>query len=182
MVESKLRRPMGWLDMHHEASPTETLSASEPAMTAYRPEALGQVPMLEIRVSAGSGDIRPEDDPIVGSMRLNTLWVRRHLPMITSITNLVTIIAHGRSMEPTFCDGSILLVDQGVNEIRVDGIYVLSFNDELYVKRVTRRLPDGALLVSSDNPLHQGFTIENGSRDSVQVLGRVVWAFDSKGV
>lgn len=178
MIEEKLALPRGWMDRPHEPG----LSSSEAVAIAAESPGTAPVPVLDVRVSAGAGVIRPEDDPIVGSMRLNTLWVRRHLPMITSITNLVTVIAHGRSMEPTFCDGSILLVDQSVTEIRVDGIYVLSFNDELYVKRVTRRLPDGGLLVSSDNPLHQGFTIENGSRESVQVLGRVVWAFDSKGV
>ncbi|MEI6317438.1 MAG: S24 family peptidase [Pseudomonadota bacterium] len=174
-LEKGMGKERGWMDQEHGTAVVASAGAPVDGPDTA-------IPMLDVRVSAGPGDVRPEDDPIVGSMRLNTLWVRRHLPMITGIQNLVTVIAHGRSMEPTFCDGSILLVDQGVNEIRVDGIYVLAFNSELYVKRVTRRLPDGALLVSSDNPLHQGFTIENGSRESVQVLGRVVWAFDSKGV
>jgi len=138
--------------------------------------------MLDVRVSAGPGEPLPEHDPIVGSLTLSTAWIRSHLGAVSGLANLVTLIGYGRSMEPTFSDGSILLVDRGAREVSVDGIYVLSMNEQLYVKRVTRRLPDGALVVSSDNPLHQGFTIENGDRGSVQILGRVTWAFDSKPI
>jgi hypothetical protein len=140
------------------------------------------VPMLEVRATAGLGELRPEHDPIVGSLRLNNAWVRDRLRSITSIDNLVTLIAYGDSMEPAFCDGSILLVDRGVRAVTVDGVYVLSMENQLYVKRVTRRLPDGALVVTSDNPAYARSVIENGERSQVEGLGKVVWTFDSKGV
>jgi phage repressor protein C with HTH and peptisase S24 domain len=140
------------------------------------------VPMLGTRASAGPGQAQPEHDPLVGTLKLSVAWIRTRLPALSATSNLVTLIAYGRSMEPTFCDGSILLVDRGAREVSVDGVYVLAMNEQLYVKRVTRRLPDGALLVRSDNPLHEGFTIPNGERDVVQVLGRLVWVFDSKGI
>ena len=183
-IEEKLGLPRGSLDMPRKADPFE--QGFEEAVSAppvlVTPAGLMAVRMLEIRPSAGPGAFRPDDDPIIGSMTLNPRWVRRHLPTITSAANLVTVIAHGRSMEPTFCDGAILLVDHGERRVTVDGIYVLAWEDELYVKRVTRRLPDGALMCTSDSPLHGGFTIENGDRERVDVLGRVVWTFDSRGV
>jgi phage repressor protein C with HTH and peptisase S24 domain len=108
--------------------------------------------------------------------------VRDTLRSITSIENLVTLIAYGTSMEPTFRDGSILLVDRGVRAVTIDGVYVLSMDNQLYVKRVTRRLPDGALVVTSDNSAYARSVIENGERSQVEVLGRVVWSFDSKVV
>lgn len=107
--------------------------------------------------------------------------MRRRLPTITSPANLVNVIARGRSMEPTFGGGSILLVDEGARDIRVDGIYVLAYNDERCFKQVARRLPDGALFACGDDPLHRG-GIENGIREVVPVPGRVARTFDSKGV
>lgn len=187
-IEQRLRLPRGCMDRQPESAPTGgviiNLADRRPVTADAETQGIDIlcVPMLDVRASAGSGDIRPDDDPIVGSMRINTAWARRHLGAITGIQNLVTLIAHGRSMEPTFGDGSILLVDHGVAEIQVDGVYVLCYANQLYVKRVTRRLPDGALIVSSDNAFHSGFTIAGAERESVEVLGRVAWAFDSKGV
>jgi hypothetical protein len=154
--------------------------AAEPPSPVY--QAIERnVPMLDVRASAGLGELRPEHDPIIGSLTLNSAWVRDRLRSITSIDNLVTLIAHGDSMQPAFCDGSILLIDRGVRSVTVDGIYVLSMDNQLYVKRVTRRLPDGALVVTSDNPAYARSIIENGDRSQVDVLGKVAWTFDSKG-
>lgn len=140
------------------------------------------VPMFSVRVAAGPGEIRPDDDPLVGVLHINVAWAKKHLGAVSLLENLATLTAHGHSMHPTFSDGATLLIDTGIHEVKSDGIYVLALDDQLYVKRVTRRLPDGALIVSSDNPLHQGFVIENGERSVVQILGRVAWAFDSKPV
>jgi hypothetical protein len=186
-LELGMGKSVGWMDEPHNA-PYDALSAR----TAIAPGndtpllhlAEGQhlVPMLDVRASAGMGELRAEHDPIVGSLRLNSAWVRDRLRSITSIDNLVTLIAYGTSMEPSFRDGSILLVDRGVRAVTIDGVYVLSMENQLYVKRVTRRLPDGALVVTSDNPAYARSVIENGERSQVEVLGRVVWSFDSKGV
>ncbi|VFR81041.1 prophage MuSo1, transcriptional regulator, Cro/CI family [plant metagenome] len=80
-------------------------------------------------------------------------------------------------MAPTFADGDQLLVDRGVREINVDAVFVLSRYNELFIKRVQRRLKDGAIVIKADNPLFEPETIENGERDALDVLGRVVWVW-----
>lgn len=83
-------------------------------------------------------------------------------------------------MAPTFSDGDLLLIDRGVSEIRLDAVYVLALNNELYIKRVQRRITDGAVIIKSDNPLYDPVVVENGERQNLEVLGRVVWAWNGK--
>lgn len=82
-------------------------------------------------------------------------------------------------MEPTFMDGSILLVDRGVSTIKTDGVYVLSRAEELYVKRVQRGL-DGSLTIKSDNNNYDPILVQEKTRDKLLVLGRVLIAWNPK--
>ena len=180
-IEAKLNLPVGWMDGGDgPAFGHNVVPYAQPTQVHDTDEA--SVPMLDLRASAGLGQPQPGHDPVVGRLRLSREWMRRALPRISSPDNLATLIAYGPSMEPTFSDGSILLVDTGVREVRVDAIYVIERDRELFVKRLQRRLTDGALLVISDNPHYQPETLMADGRYSMQVLGRVVWAFDSKGV
>jgi len=81
-------------------------------------------------------------------------------------------------MHPTFNDGDLLLVDTGVKAVDIDGVFVLRTNGRLYIKRVRQRL-DGAFEVKSDNPL-AGTPEELTGKTKVDVLGRVVWAWNGK--
>lgn len=126
----------------------------------------------------GQGFQQPDHDTVVDGMRLARGWVRTHLPALSSASNLAVISAYGDSMAPTFTDGDLLLVDRGVHEIKLDAVYVLALNNELYVKRIQRRITDGAVIIKSDNPLYDPVVVDNGERERLRVLGRVVWAWN----
>jgi phage repressor protein C with HTH and peptisase S24 domain len=81
-------------------------------------------------------------------------------------------------MEPTFYDGDLLLVDRGVSVVEIDGIYVLSCNDELFIKTIQRR-PGRQLRVISDNKTYDPWDI-NPEDQSCRILGKVVWAWNGK--
>lgn len=131
--------------------------------------------------SMGHGIARPDIDMIVNTMRVTRTWLSLNLPSISSVNNLAIITASGQSMAPTFNDGDLLLVDRGVMDIRDDAVYVIARNNDLYVKRIKRRLQDGAVIVKSDNPLFgPDDIIENGERDGLEILGRIVWAWGGK--
>lgn len=131
-----------------------------------------RVPRLETEARMGaSGRVQPEFETIVGEIEVNRHWVRTNLPQITSPANLRIITGYGDSMQGTFSDGDVLFVDVGVKEVRVDAVYVLAMNDELFIKRVQRR-PDGAITIISDNKNYEPFIVTE--RDSVAILGRVV--------
>lgn len=137
------------------------------------------VKVFDVEASMGLGKAQPENDTVVGTLQLNINWVRQQLPSISSPNNLAVMTAYGDSMSPTFSDGDMILVDRGVADVKLDAVYVLAFNNELFVKRIQRRM-DGAVVIKSDNPLYDPHVVHNGERESLQVLGRVVWAWSGK--
>lgn len=134
------------------------------------------VPLFDARASMGPGYTQPEYDTVIEHIAVSPTWVREALPSLTSQKNLALLPASGDSMEGTFNDGDLLWVDRGVNEVKIDAVYVLSLRDELYVKRLQRR-PDGSILMISDNKKYEPYLIDNGEREKFRVLGRVVYAW-----
>lgn len=137
------------------------------------------VPVFAATASMGPGIQISEHDTVIGGMQLSEKWVNRNLPGISSRTNLAVISAIGDSMSPTFSDGDILLVDRGVFELKMDAVYVLAKNDELFVKRVHRRI-GGGVVIKSDNPLHGQEEVNNPESVGLRILGRVVWAWNGR--
>jgi phage repressor protein C with HTH and peptisase S24 domain len=138
------------------------------------------VPLMNAAGSMGPGLPAPEHETVVDVLRLSKDWVHSNLKSISSPANLAALSAYGDSMQPTFTDGDILIVDRGVSEIRLDAVYVLQLHGELFVKRVQRRITDGAVIIRSDNVNYEPAVISNGERESLRVLGRVVWAWNGR--
>lgn len=155
------------------------MGAPEQHLAQLRSDAV-IVKVFDARASMGLGLAQPEHDTVVDHIRLTKGWVRTHLPTISGPDSLAVLSAYGDSMSPTFADGDILLVDRGVHDIKVDAVYVLALNNELYIKRIQRRITDGAVIIKSDNPLYDPVVVENGERDGLRVLGRVVWAWNGR--
>ena len=118
----------------------------------------------------------PDHDHVVETIRVTKTWLRDTLPSLTNVSNLALLPAFGDSMEGTFNDGDLLWVDRGIAEVKMDAVYVLALQDELYVKRLQRR-PDGTILMISDNKKYEPYLIKNGEKEKFRVLGRVVYAW-----
>ena len=136
------------------------------------------VPVLDVSASMGRGFLQPENDAIITRMTVTAAWIRRNVN-VSRPECLALISAYGDSMEGTFNDGDLLLVDRCVNDIKIDAVYVLALNDELYIKRLQRR-PDGSVLMISDNKKYEPYLIQNGEREKFQVLGRVLLAWNAR--
>jgi phage repressor protein C with HTH and peptisase S24 domain len=76
-------------------------------------------------------------------------------------------------MSPTFEDGSTLLVDHSISDIKIDGVYVIDRDGELFIKRMQRKLTGGFVMIS-DNPKFQPQDVDQGSVETLRVLGRVL--------
>lgn len=126
----------------------------------------------------GPGEDQMHDEVVVGRLTVSPQWVARTIKPLTKLENLRFIHGYGDSMETTFADGDILLVDAGVKEPKIDGVYVLEANDRLYIKRVRQRM-NGSFEISSDNPNVKTVDVLDGSHQ-VNVLGRVVWAWNGR--
>lgn len=130
------------------------------------------VPMLNAVVSMGAGASQAWTEETIQDVRFSKRWLR-HNTEASSFETLAIVTAKGDSMEPTIGDGSVALVDTAVTQLRVDGIYVLLRDGDLFIKRIQRNL-DGSCDVISDNPTYRPQHIQNPGAAGLLVLGRVL--------
>jgi len=138
------------------------------------------VPRLANTASMGGGSDMAPEDVLVGNLTLSPAWIGRTLRGLSTPDNLRFIHAYGDSMEPTFLDGDVLLVDAGVRTLEVDGVYVLGAQNRLFIKRVRQRL-DGAYEISSDNPTVKTVDVLDGQH-AVEILGKVIWIWNGRKI
>ena len=154
-----------------------------PAHTAPSPapvpgEAIVTVPLLSNSASMGVGNEAMHEDVMIGALSLSDSWLSK-IVRPSRPGALRFIHGFGDSMSPTFEDGDVLLVDTGARDPQsIDGVYVLSANSRLYIKRVRCRM-DGAMEVSSDNATVKTVDVLNGE-NTLDVLGRVVWCWNGR--
>ena len=164
-IEQVFEMPVGWLDLDHKT----------PALVN---EDTIEVPLLTVSASAGVPGMPAIEDEVVRLMRISKRWIRLNV-QASAFEYLALITANGDSMEPTFTDGSILLVDRGVTSVKVDGVYILATKEDVYCKRVQRNI-DGSLTMRSDNAAYKSFEVSPLERHDLQVLGRVLVAWNPK--
>lgn len=128
---------------------------------------------LSASASMGHGLCANQDhDQIIGLITASKQWANKHLQNATSPKNVYIITGQGDSMEPTFKDGAPLFVDTGISEINTDGIYVFEYDQELYIKRLSRQM--GEIMVLSDNPKYQAFTMTKEKLAQTRIIGRII--------
>lgn len=131
-----------------------------------------QVRCLSVEAAAGAGQF-VNGEFAIGAYGFDPAWLRRVCS--TQPENLSIIAVSGDSMSPTLANGDDVLVDRSDAGGRLrDGIYVLRRDDTLLVKRLALAPSSGTLTIASDNPTYP--TWHDCPLDSVDVIGRVVWA------
>jgi phage repressor protein C with HTH and peptisase S24 domain len=178
-------KPEGWFDSPDDETQPGELMVAEPTASygrapapAQRRTDILQIPLMSTSASMGPGALQSEHEDVIQTMSINRPWLNRQASF-SSAHNLALITGFGDSMKGTFEDGDVLIVDRGITDIKVDAVYVLELNDELYVKRLQRR-PDGSVLMISDNKSYEPYLITNGDRERFRVLGRVVLAWNAR--
>lgn len=163
-IEEVFGVPVGWLDVDHSAG-----SHVKPD------EGVVEVPLLDVYGSMGSGAVAPWHEQVVERIAITKHWLRHNVDA-SAFEHLAIITGKGDSMEPTFTNKALLLVDRGTSSVNDDGVYVLLRDDQLFVKRVQRRLGSKAWRIISDNPTYQPEDVENPG--GILTLGRVVAAWN----
>lgn len=174
-IERLFPKPEGWMDQAVGAIASDEPQVPTPRLNG--PDELS-IAVLSNSGSMGNGDDQLHDEVVVGRLTVSPQWATRTIKPLTDLRNLRFIHGYGDSMDPTFADGDVLLVDIGVSDPKIDGVYVLEANDRLYIKRVRQRF-DGSFEISSDNPTIKTVDVLDG-RQHVNVRGRVVWAWNGK--
>jgi len=84
--------------------------------------------------------------------------------------NLQAITATGDSMEPLIKEGSIVFIDTGDTNANKSGVFTISTNEGVFIKRLNKTV-EGAIELISENTVYSKQEI---SPDEIRVNGRVI--------
>lgn len=137
------------------------------------------IPQYDVRASMGDGQVLPSD--YIDTVRRITVSAEFLLEQGVSYTkpaNLAVITGFGESMNKTFSNGDPLIIDQGVNSVVTDGVYLFTLAGSLFVKRL-QLLPNG-LRVISDSDAFPPFDVTGDDVSTLIVHARVLLAWRSQ--
>lgn len=130
-----------------------------------------EIDHIHINPSCGKGTV-VLDEAEITPIKLGTQMIQSVLK-ISHPHNLKTFKACGDSMETIIEDGDMLLVDTGRTDFTNGGIFLLTINNDWFVKRLRKRL-SGELDVISDNTKYPTETFKPYDDIEIVVKGRVV--------
>lgn len=130
-----------------------------------------EIEHIHINPSCGRGTA-VLDEPEITPIKLGTQMIQSILK-ISHPQNLKTFKASGDSMESLIEDGDILLVDTGRKDFNNGGIFLLTINNDWFVKRLRLRVT-GELEIISDNDKYPVETLQPDANIEIVVKGRVI--------
>jgi phage repressor protein C with HTH and peptisase S24 domain len=130
----------------------------------------------DIRAAMGHGQVPPDYTEVVRNLVVREEILREKGVTYTSKTSLAMISGWGQSMEGTINDKDLVIVDKGVQDFIGDGIYVLTWHQELYIKRVMRLDEENYRLIS-DN---QHYENQTARIDDVTIHAKVLLVWNAR--
>lgn len=116
------------------------------------------IPQFDVRAAMGSGQLPNDYVEIIRHVTMH----KSHLDLLgityTSAANLAIITGWGQSMAGTINHGEPVFVDRGVTSFIGDGVYVFTWDDLVYIKRV-QKISKTHFKVISDNRDHDPFEV-----------------------
>lgn len=137
------------------------------------------IPQYDVAGSMGPGQVIPSDYiETIKNITVRTEYLREQGVSFSRAENLAVVTGFGESMEKTFTSGDPLIIDKGVNEVVVDGVYLFSLDGVLYIKRL-QRLPKMIRMIS-DNDAFPPYDIKGTDLDVLRIHARVLLAWNSR--
>ncbi|WP_321300185.1 XRE family transcriptional regulator [uncultured Sphaerochaeta sp.] len=127
------------------------------------------IPFISQKLSAGPGQLWNEDCFTDDVIAIPTRMVKRFKGY-----KLGAAEVRGDSMDPSLQNGDIIIFAEKM--ISGNGIYALSIDAEVYVKRIEFDPFDETLRVISDNPKYDAKILPVDT-DRVQILGKIIGRF-----
>ncbi|BAP44425.1 XRE family transcriptional regulator [Pseudomonas sp. 21LCFQ02] len=132
----------------------------------------------DIRGSMGHGQIPPDYKEVIRNLIISEDVLREKGVTYTSRHSLAMITGWGQSMEGTINDKDPVIVDRGVNEFIGDGVYVITWHDMLYIKRLQVFDAERFWLIS-DNEKHKD---QQARIEDVTIHAKVLLVWNAKKV
>ncbi|MBJ2303499.1 LexA family transcriptional regulator [Pseudomonas carnis] len=137
------------------------------------------IPQYDVAGSMGPGQVAPSEYiETIKNITVRTEYLREQGVNFSRAENLAVVTGFGESMEKTFTSGDPLIIDKGVNEVVVDGVYLFSLDGVLYIKRL-QRLPKMIRMIS-DNDAFPPYDIKGADLDVLRIHARVLLAWNSR--
>ena len=119
------------------------------------------------QISAGGGLV--PDDSVAMRLAFRRDWFSKK----GNPSDMSLIRVSGDSMSPTLLSGDLVLVDHSHKSISSQGgIYAISIDHEILIKRLQLLFEEGKILVISDNKKYPSQEI---SADKITINGKVIW-------
>ena len=134
------------------------------------------IPQYDIRAAMGDGQLPPEYSEVVRNLVVREEILREKGVTYTSKTALAMINGWGQSMEGTINDKDLVIVDKGVKDFVGEGIYVLTWHQDLYIKRMMR-LDEVHYRLISDN---QHYENQTARIDDVTIHAKVLLIWNAR--
>jgi len=96
-----------------------------------------------------------------------------HIGGQSELKNIEAINVSGDSMEPTFGYGDIIFINRSRTNISRGGIFTISTEHGLFVKRIVERL-DGKVDIVSDN---KEYSVQTYDKSELNIIGQVIGRF-----
>lgn len=108
------------------------------------------IPQYHVRAAMGHGQVPADYNEAIRNLVVREDVLREKGVTYSSASALAMITGWGQSMEGTIDDKDPVIVDRGVNEFAGEGVYVLTWHDLLYIKRVQMKDEDHFWLISDN--------------------------------
>jgi len=157
----------GWLLTGIGSEPTGTGTGSLAEARAEYGNEFVYIPQVAGNISAGGGLV--PDNTVELKIAFRKDWIERR----GDPKNMSLIRVSGDSMEPTLQSGDLALVDHGRNYVDPQGgIYAISIDHTIMIKRIQVMHPAMRLKVISDNNKYESIETDP---DLLRINGKVIW-------
>ncbi|MGA3827271.1 S24 family peptidase [Pseudomonas chlororaphis] len=112
------------------------------------------IPQYDIRGAMGHGQVPADYSEAIRNVVISEDVLRDKGIQYSTAASLAMITGWGQSMEGTINDKDPVIVDRGINEFAGDGVYVITWHDLLYIKRLQIHDAQHFEMIS-DNPKHK---------------------------
>lgn len=127
---------------------------------------------ININASAGGGSFNYDANHeylVVDKKLLDSFYKSNS----ADANSIIALNVMGDSMEPTLSDKELILFDKESRDVSKGGIFIVSTNAGLFVKRVSLKV-DGSLELISDNNSYNSEIISPDELDGIELLGKVI--------
>lgn len=128
------------------------------------------IPKVRLRLTAGLSGFEVEPEPYDGSSTtVPTDWIERNGYIRD---RLIAITVRGESMEPTFYEGDLVVINTADTQPTAGAVYAVNYEGEPAIKRLARDA--GRWWLVSDNVDQRRYYRQSFQSDTTQIIGRVV--------